>query len=104
MTESPNEEAIAKQVEMDWGNRDFWIAKCRYCLRGIDLVMRECAVSRTEAVTLWAAMLHDNAANVMNVALHRYEVVQDKMRPIASKLVDAAEQQIRDDQNPWEKE
>ena len=100
----PNEEAIQQQVALDWGNRDFWTAKCRYCTLLIELIVRECGVTMSEAVVLAGALMHDNAANNMRLAVHEQGQNSDKMRPIAARLADAAEREMRQDDEPWKKE
>ena len=101
-TAEEREKAIQAQADEDWRNRDFWTAKCRYCLKGIDLVMQEMAVTRTEAIQLWASMQHDNAANVMLRAIHQYETMQEKMRPHIKSLAEAAQKEMDDAKDePW---
>lgn len=97
------EKAIAEQVVADWGTRDFWIGKCRYCGLGIDLVMAELKVTRSEAIVLWAAMLNDNAANSMRIAMHEYGDIQKRSQPLVKKWIEIAEAEMRNDDKPWEK-
>lgn len=96
--------------------RRFWATRCEGCRIGIQQVMETLGVSRDAAVTLFAAMLVDNSANLWHAAttnldglatrladaLEQHDALQREMMPSFRKLADEAERQRREAKPPWE--
>lgn len=99
-----DEDRAKLQASHDWeGTRVFWEGKCIYCRGGIELVQERLGVSRSEAVILFAAMMHDNASNLWYKGVAQWERLQDKSRPLAERMVKGIEEELdRDKPEDWQ--
>ncbi len=91
-----------QEAHDDWErNKSFWEGRCVYCTAGLEMVQEQMGVTRDQALTLFAALLVQDAANKYYWAVSDWKTMTQKMMPLIQPISEQAKEGLR---KPWEGE